>query len=106
MNFQNQLNQKAIDRWDVLRLLYSAGHVGVGQRSVRLFLEQRKQNYGESELKDLLQDISDRGFCTVEVDADNLFHCKITPAGRDLHEYRIVCPDAIARPPKPLIPNA
>ncbi len=106
MNLNHQINQKAIDRWDVIRFLYSAGYVGVGQRSIWLFLQERRQQYGSDALKDLLQDISDRGYCLVEIDADNLFHCKITPAGRDLHDYAIACPSTIARPPKPMIPNA
>lgn len=106
MNLNNQINQKSIDRWDVIRFLYVTGYVGAGQRSIRLFLQERRQNYGEDALKDLLQDICDRGFCTIEIDADNLFHCKITPQGRDLHDYAIACPNTIARPPKPLIPNA
>ncbi len=106
MNLNNQINQKTIDRWDVLRLLHSAGHVGVGQRSIRLFLQQRNQHYAQEDLKSLLKDISDRGYCSIEPDADGLYHCRITPEGIDLHEYHTPCPNAIARPPKSVSPNA
>jgi phage antirepressor YoqD-like protein len=106
MNINLAIHQKTIDRWDVIRFLYAAGRIGVGQRSIKLFLLERKQQYGDDSLKDLLQDISDRGYCTIETDADNLFHCKITPQGRDLHDYAITCPNTIARPPKPVLPNA
>lgn len=105
MNLSNQINQKAIDRWDVIRFLYSTGHIGAGQRSIRLFLQQRDQDYSNEELKTLLKDISDRGFCSIEIDEDNLYRCKITPNGVDLHDYNIASPNAIARPPKPLISN-
>lgn len=102
----NLINQKAIDRWDVIRLLHSAGHVGAGQRVIRMFLQERQQVYSQDDLKTLLQDLSNRGYCSIEVDADNLFHCKITPLGNDLHDYLVTCPSAIARPPKPVMPNA
>lgn len=102
----SEIQQKAIDRWDVIRLLCTAGHVGAGQRMIRLFLQERRQNYSQDQLQTLLQDLADRGYCTTELDPDNLFHCKITPLGRDLHDYLAPCPNAIARPPKPVIPNA
>lgn len=103
MTLQNQQlenQQKAIDRWDILRGIYAGGSIGIGQRVIKQILEIRHRPYSQSDLQTMLQDLADRDFCKIKVDDDNLFHCKITPLGTDLIEYHISCPDAIARPPK------
>ncbi len=80
--------------------------MGVGQRSILLFLKARNDsNYGELYLNDLLTDLQDRGYCTIK-QIENLYWCKITPLGRDLIDYNISCPNSIARPPQHMIPNA
>jgi hypothetical protein len=90
-----------------MRFLCAGGAVGCGQRTVGLFLHERtKREYGAMHLQDLLKDLADRGYCTLEEDEEHLYHCKVTPLGRDLVDYYVTCPDAIARPPRPMIPNA
>lgn len=103
---QADLIQKRIDRWDILSFIYSGGAIGVGQRSIALFLLARNQReYGVMYLQDLLTDLRDRGYVSIE-EHDNMYHCKIKPLGRDLVDYNVTCPDAIARPPQPTTPNA
>ncbi len=100
------IEQKKIDRWDVMRALSAGGSRGISQRMVAIVLESRGRIYGEEQLKDLIVDLRDRGYCKLERDPDNRYHCTITPLGTDLVEYTVSCPDAIARPPKPTLPYA